>query len=304
MFNKPSLQSLIDRIVKHNGIWFIAATVMILSGLATNAIHDFLLGKHDIPGFISIIYIGSFVLACALFVAVKNRSDRLHEKPGSRHIDLQSKEPMQKQHILLFLSEIKKNGVDDCLIPCGISLTGAFTEDLALLMRHKETTGRFWSWEMPLRGISHHAESLKSIFLICSPQSIVQADKFMALLYRYRKSGQLAATVYVAERQEDAYAISQANGPIAGSHGIDFENLEQIKKAIDAVIGHLVTAGNAASHDLIVDITGGQKVTSIVAASMTFNREIPMQYVQTGGLNKVIAYDLDFKGKDTGAIGV
>jgi hypothetical protein len=44
--------------------------------------------------------------------------------------------------------------------------------------------------------------------------------------------------------------------------------------------------------DIIVDFTGGQKVTSVVAVSVTFNRKITSQYVQTGDPWGVIGYDV------------
>ncbi len=43
---------------------------------------------------------------------------------------------------------------------------------------------------------------------------------------------------------------------------------------------------------IMIDFTGGQKVTSVVAASVTFNRTIKAQYIQTNTPHEVISYDI------------
>ncbi|MDR4497190.1 MAG: hypothetical protein MRK02_04590 [Candidatus Scalindua sp.] len=54
-------------------------------------------------------------------------------------------------------------------------------------------------------------------------------------------------------------------------------------------------------NEIMVDITGGQKPTSIVGISVTFNRKIKAQYVQTGDPYDVLSYDVILHNPDHGA---
>ena len=43
---------------------------------------------------------------------------------------------------------------------------------------------------------------------------------------------------------------------------------------------------------IMVDFTGGQKVTSVAAVATTFDLDVSAQYVQTGGKKDVYSYDM------------
>jgi hypothetical protein len=47
--------------------------------------------------------------------------------------------------------------------------------------------------------------------------------------------------------------------------------------------------------DIIIDVTGGFKTTSIAGASITFNSQVTFQYVQTLPPNEVYAYDVVYQ---------
>ena len=49
---------------------------------------------------------------------------------------------------------------------------------------------------------------------------------------------------------------------------------------------------------IVIDFTGGQKVTSVLAATVTINRDILSQYVSNAKDHPVLGYDLVF-GADT-----
>ncbi len=44
--------------------------------------------------------------------------------------------------------------------------------------------------------------------------------------------------------------------------------------------------------DIIIDVTGGQKTTSIAGAVITLNSQVSFQYVQTNEPYKIMAYDV------------
>ena len=56
--------------------------------------------------------------------------------------------------------------------------------------------------------------------------------------------------------------------------------------------------------DIVIDFTGGQKMTSIVAISMTVNRKINAQYVQTNDPWGVLSYNVRHTPSDTGDFGI
>ena len=51
--------------------------------------------------------------------------------------------------------------------------------------------------------------------------------------------------------------------------------------------------------EIMVDFTGGQKPSSVVAAAVTFNRRVKAQYVQTNRPWNVVSYDLILGTSDT-----
>lgn len=53
---------------------------------------------------------------------------------------------------------------------------------------------------------------------------------------------------------------------------------------------------------IMVDFTGGQKTTSVVAAAVTFNRRIKAQYVNTNRPWNVRSYDLIIGLSETGGM--
>jgi len=53
----------------------------------------------------------------------------------------------------------------------------------------------------------------------------------------------------------------------------------------------------------MIDFTSGQKPTSIVAATLTFNRKIKAQYVQTNDPWRVLSYDVVYATTDTTGLG-
>jgi hypothetical protein len=85
--------------------------------------------------------------------------------------------------------------------------------------------------------------------------------------------------------------------------GWNFEAFDDLSRALLEVIEFLRRQG-ASERDIMVDFTGGQKVTSVVAAAVTFNRPTKTQYVQTNRPYRVISYDVLLGTSDTGGLGM
>jgi hypothetical protein len=205
-------------------------------------------------------------------------------------------------------------------VPEGLLLTGDLQKDLEAMVQYKETN-TFWRWEMPLLGIRHHLGVLKSITLICSPESLPQVHWFGQILNRtyemhlridsstssgdswlgrlwvfstwlLRKTPTALSKIAVRVFVKEGKSSRLMDVPLAELHdgGWNFDQFDELSLALIKLLNHLKTQ-NIRDHQVMVDFTGGLKVTSVVAASATFNRRIKAQYVHTKTL-KVIGYDM------------
>ena len=72
---------------------------------------------------------------------------------------------------------------------------------------------------------------------------------------------------------------------------VDFENFNALTKELRVITASLRSGGLEASQ-ILVDVTGGQKVTSIAGAVLTVSNELRFQYVQTNAPFDSVPYDL------------
>jgi hypothetical protein len=84
--------------------------------------------------------------------------------------------------------------------------------------------------------------------------------------------------------------------------GWEFERFDDLSRAVLHLIREYKRQ-NVSEHQIMIDFTGGQKVTSVVAASVTFNRKIKAQYVQTNPPHEVVSYDILLGSAETGGLG-
>jgi hypothetical protein len=153
----------------------------------------------------------------------------------------------------------------------GNSLDG----DIKTLENIKKTTEKFWNWEQLLRGIEKHQEMLKHVYLIGS-----KATKKIPASFDFLDRAEKLITQYCSNVK-----IYKAPSPIG------FENFDELVKGIIVAIKEIKKA-DVSEKDIIIDVTGGQKTTSIAGASVTLNSNVTFQYVQTDDPWDVLAYDV------------
>lgn len=85
--------------------------------------------------------------------------------------------------------------------------------------------------------------------------------------------------------------------------GWDFERFDDLSRAVLHLL-RVFKRQRVRDDQIMIDFTGGQKVTSVVAASVTFNRTIKAQYVQTNEPYAVISYDILMESLETGGLGL
>lgn len=170
--------------------------------------------------------------------------------------------------------------------------------DLLGLLNLKKKDARLrWTWEMPLRAIQHHLPELEQVTVVCSPSSLVQTPWFLDIAEEYFPGVTFALWAESEQtRRLERIVGADARKRIDKLAGRDFEELDVLSGAIRDLLDTL-TQLDVPDQDIVIDFTGGQKPTSIVAASITFNRPINAQYVRTDGQfvrpgDDIISFDL------------
>jgi len=131
-----------------------------------------------------------------------------------------------------------------------------------------------WNWQQLLRAIAPHAANgtLEHIYILCSHESLERSKDCKLVLHHF-----LGDSVQVSVRQT----------------AIDFEDLEALYASFNDVIQEVTHKHGYAQSDIMIDVTGGQKTTSIAAALVTLHRPpIEFQYVSTRGCCPVLSYNV------------
>lgn len=213
----------------------------------------------------------------------------------------QDENPPTFSHLVLFLSHLNtKQGQFENGIPKSLQLSGDLVEDLKQLCALKEkidsSSSIRWAWEMPLRAIAYHAVALQTVTLICSKESLQQVHWFTRLLQEKYQKVSDKFHVQLLLRKEAKASVSEARKEPIDPHqcdewGWDFEDFDDLSNGMIDLLHHFHEKG-IRENQIVVDFTGGKKVTSVIGASVTFNREVSSQYVQTDTPHRVIGYDL------------
>ena len=90
-----------------------------------------------------------------------------------------------------------------------------------------------------------------------------------------------------------------ANRPL---EGWDFEAFDDLSRALLHRL-RMFKRMEVNEKEIMIDFTGGQKVTSVVAAMVTINRRVKTQYVQTNRPWNVAGYDIQMGSGETESLG-
>ncbi len=276
--------------------WFTASLAVLSANWAATVIFDTLnLWMKGEAGDLSILrlaYVGIFVLSVSLLYQQRGALFPLHTRQLPAEL---------RKHLVLFLSNLHKEFEESGGIPPALVLTNDLDRDILameeLKQRHPPVK---WPWEMPLRGIRHHLDrnTLQTVTLICSPESLSQAHLFLDICRRYEPLKGIKYSLLVRRRGRPKLLPSSDLHSAAGLQGCDFENFEELRHALRYLLDQFKN-WKIADNDVMIDFTGGQKVTSLVAATMTFNRRIKSQYVQTNPDYAVLSYNITMASSTT-----
>lgn len=282
--------------------WIAAALVALTVSWAADGVKDSVeawIKGETVKVWIYVVRVISVILFVATAMWLYRVRQRLFQ-PRTRFV--RNEIPEKREHLILFLShlDISRGKLRDG-VPEGITLTGELEKDLDTLVAWKQQGKPYWPWEMPLRGIRHHLGRLRTVTVICSPQSILQVHWFGQILACYEVLRDVSVRIFVQEENRSVLAVCPET-PLARG-GWEFEQFDDLSRAVLHLLRDLKNQ-RVIDNQIMIDFTGGQKVTSVVAASVTFNRTVKAQYVQTNHPHNVISYDIVLGSADTGELGL
>lgn len=271
--------------------WAAGGTMELLNGWVQHGHFDFRLAG------INVVYLALCIASFRWLYSLR----RVLFRPRTRL--LRNESPEKRQHLVMFLSNLPMatgsflNGV-----PKEVTLTGELETDLKALVNQKEQTGLRWPWERPLRSIQHHLGALQTVTILCSDESIRQVHWFGEVVGHYDALRQVTLRVFI-HRPHDPPSFIACPTMQQTQGGWDFEHFDELSGAVSSLLHDFHQQG-IADDQIVIDFTGGQKVTSVVATAVTFNRPLKAQYVQTNFPHAVISYDILLGLSETGGVGV
>lgn len=282
--------------------WAIVALTVLGSHFAADAfLETFELWSHGKIGSVSYLrigYIGFFAVMVYLLIRQKDFLFR----PRTRY--LSNEEAAEREHLVLFLSNLPPGLEASKGIPDRLSLSQDINKDLQTIKDLKQDNEPLrWTWEMPLRALHHHVNTLRTLTLICSKESISQVNFFVEICKQYRIKN--LEKIFLLARKDgrpvlvDLFSINN----LSALQGFDFQSFDELSQAIWYFI-QAFKKKRYPEHQIMIDITGGQKPSSIVGASMTFNRAIKAQYVSTNEPWNVLSYDIMLTSSETREFGL
>ncbi len=281
--------------------WITAALVALSAGWAGDAVQDtvnvWFSGTMGVLSLSRCLYISIFLGSVILLFRQRDAFFR----PRTRY--LRNETPEKRRHLILFLSNLNTDkGKFNNGVPDGLTLSNGLNADIKRMEVLKDKKPRlYWSWEMPLRGLRHHFGVLQSLTIICSQRSIGQVHWFLNICKRYDPLKDITYFLLVKSPTE---LISSPFGALDSARGWDFESFDELSDAMWTLTRKLKKQHGIEESEIMIDFTGGQKVTSVVAAAITFNRKIKGQYVQTNPEWEVLGYDAMLATSDTGGLGM
>ncbi|MDD2919539.1 hypothetical protein [Rhodoferax sp.] len=138
------------------------------------------------------------------------------------------------------------------------------------------------NWQQALRAVDHHAKDLELLIMVPSSGAGGSAQKtkqFIQWMEHYQNS-----TDWARPAGTKPFLIREVEA-------VDFEDFKGLQHAYTQAI-ELAKAEHYVESDVVIDVTGGQKTTSIAGAMVTLTSDADFQYIQTVPPYGLITYSL------------
>jgi hypothetical protein len=123
---------------------------------------------------------------------------------------------------------------------------------------------------MPLNAIDKHKEKLRYLHVICSEQSYEMYEEDFKVIVN-----NLFPNIQMQNYKEN----------------IDFEDLESVQNALENVYEQAMKMTKNKEKEIIIDVTGGQKIVSIAGSYYCLANDRRFQYISTTSPTRVIQYN-------------
>jgi len=185
-------------------------------------------------------------------------------------------EPKKRKALILFLSPIWASLKETESFLKELSNLPSVEEKLKLI-NNKEIGNKFpfRSWRMPAEAVKYHLPKLEAVKVITSEKTSPQFSTFVELL-----------KVLFPEKELKVEQLKISS----------FEDFREIEEALEEAYSSLKEAGYK-EKETILDITGGQKIVSIVGALLSLYSGREFQYVSTIDYS-VKSYDVEVVKND------
>lgn len=263
---------------------------------------------HPLGFWRSIAYFVVFISASlGVWLRYKDRALNLDLREAGATVAVKS--DIEKRAVLIaFLSAIGD-------WPSWCEQTDKLTEDIKCLRRKKidnpNDRNFMWNGEPLLAAIDRHRPQLKQVIIVPSGDRKEEIDG-----HEHRVDGSLrliptllkvldgyatdlkGVEFLIVVRRPDETRFSILNrdpwdpATTADYAGVDFEDFGKLVEVMREVLRTVPNRWRLSDTDITIDMTSGQKPTSVVAAVSSFNRKIQAQYVQTNPPWNVLTYDV------------
>lgn len=288
---------------------FLVGISAIGTGVGLHGAAGLLVGRrHPLGLSISLVYFVVFIGASlGVWWRYKDRPLHLWLREAGATIAVKSR--IEKRKVLIaFLSTIGDP-------PSWFSPTGNLTEDINCLRRKKIDRPNdrtvMWSGEPLLAAIDTHRPELKHVVIVASGDRKEEIDghehlvvgslrlvpTLLRVLDRYATDLK-GVEFWIVVRRPGETRFSILNSvpwnptDTADYSGVDFEDFGKLVEVMREVLRTVPSLWSLNDTDITIDMTGGQKPTTVVAAVSSFNRRIQAQYVQTNPHWNVLTYDI------------
>ncbi len=271
---------------EHTGITLgFSVALLIFGGLFVNGLFQIIL--DGITFWQGVLTLAPFpLLGCYILRKARQDLSRVHIGVEERA------HPGKARALILFLSPLKSWARDDTDMVRGLIEANKPPDHESFLS--KDLRKRFQGpWRMPLDAIAHHYPALEYLVTIPSADRIdhrtgssergthaIEAD-FHKLIACLTPASGHPITLHPIAKLDDRWRT-----------GANFESIADLVGCIEAAYGYLNHQGlNDA--DILVDITGGQKPSTIAGAIVSLAEGRRFQYVSTHDLT-IARYDVTY----------
>jgi len=198
--------------------------------------------------------------------------------------------------LVCFLSRAEPNPVYKDEPRIDAPLSNDLGEDLRMLAESQEPKliesrwreTKPWSWSQVLRmlafqnGLGSHAGSkLDVVAFVCSPESLSLSPALVAHVRRYSEFGNIKIFRLLKNENGPHKLVPEEHTEWdAQRNGWDFNSYHDLEDCLRSLLASVKGLGYS-DFDVVIDITGGTKITSIAASTVTIGTPIVAQYVST-----------------------